>query len=316
MVIVSGGGATSPFTTPTEACSDEDGFLAAGNTDTALREYLLAQGKQVYTAPAYLDWGQVQEPDPTSFGPFKDCPPALPELMTIMSSGDLDAGGARLARFIDYLHDEYDVTDVDLVGHSNGGLYSRAAIKVLKGTGSPVTVRSLTMMGSPIEGGVPTRYYAGEIPLKACQGDAFCESFNSMWLKYADAGDKGLNSEDTVKFLMGPDGWNAAQAGVLDGIPVTLIAGTFFDAKSGDTSVWPYDGIVAKESAWATSVPDEVIPHRACWSAPLTHSIFVSDFAKQDWSTAMTWNAEALARVNQAIDESDTALQQPNRQGC
>ena len=54
VVIMSGGGAVSPFTTPTQACSDEAGFLAAGNSDTALREYLLEMGKEVYTAPAMV----------------------------------------------------------------------------------------------------------------------------------------------------------------------------------------------------------------------------------------------------------------------
>ena len=79
VVIMSGGGAISPFTTPDQACSGEPGFLAAGNTDTALREYLLEMGKQVYTAPAMVPWGTVAEPDPNTFGPFKDCPIVLPE---------------------------------------------------------------------------------------------------------------------------------------------------------------------------------------------------------------------------------------------
>jgi hypothetical protein len=93
VVIMSGGGAISPFTTPTQACSDEEGFYSAGNTDTALRDYLLAQGKQVYTAPATYPWGTVADPDPTSFGPFKDCPIVLPESITVMSTGDIDAAG-------------------------------------------------------------------------------------------------------------------------------------------------------------------------------------------------------------------------------
>ena len=61
VVLVSGGAIRSPFTTPTQACKDGDGFLAAGNTNTALRRYLLDQGKQVYTAPAMDDWGTVQD---------------------------------------------------------------------------------------------------------------------------------------------------------------------------------------------------------------------------------------------------------------
>lgn len=316
VVIVSGGGATTPFTTPTQGCKDAPGFLSAGNTATALRDSLLAAGKQVYTAPTMAGWGPVTDPDPTSFGPFADCPAVLPESLTIMSTGDINAGGQRLARFIEDLHTEYGITEVDLVGHSNGGLWARSAIWVLKNADSPVAVRSLTTLGTPHQGSVPARAQYGEIPPEACLGDAFCEEFNKAWVPYAEAGDKGINREDTTKYLMGPDGWNAAQGNALADIPVTLIGGAYFDRPGGDPSVWPYDGIVSRSSAWAVDLPDAVIPHRTCWSAPLTHSIFVSDFAKADWSTAMTWNTEALARVKQAIDDSAAALKAPTRQGC
>ena len=312
VVIMSGGGAVSPFTTPTEACK---AGLAAGNTDTALREYLLAQGKQVFTAPASDTWGTVQEPAADSFGAFGDCPIVLPEHMTVVSSSDINASGEHLARFISYLNTEYGITEVDFVGHSNGGLYSRAAIRIMKQTGSPVTVKSLTMLGTPNDGAFPTRFAAGEIGIDACVGNAFCEAFNKSWLKYVKTGDKGLNAEDTYNFMR-TNGWNAAQAGYLDGIPVVLLAGTFWSEPKGDPELWPYDGITSEYSALAESLGDEIIPHRACWSAPLTHSIFVSDVAKLDWQTALTWNTDALARVNQAIDESDNALSQPNRQGC
>lgn len=316
VVIVSGGGAISPFTTPDQACSDEEGFLPAGNTDTALREYLLERGKQVYTAPAMVPWGTVGEPDPTSFAPFKNCPIVLPESMTIMSAGDIDASGEKLARFLGYLNTEYGVTDVDLVGHSNGGLYSRAATRILKQTDSPVTVRSLTMLGTPNSGSVPGSYTWGEFSKADCLGNTFCDTFNEEWLKYAAQADLGLNREDTLKYLDGPPGWNPAQAGYLDGIPVTLMAGTYFTADGGDPRMWPYDGITSRYSAWAEGVSDEVIPWRTCWEAPLTHSIYVSDAAGIPWDTGLTWNPEALARVDQAIDEADTALGNPNRQGC
>jgi triacylglycerol lipase len=316
VVIVSGGGATTPFTTPEAACSDADGFLSAGNTATGLRDSLLAQGKQVYTAPTYAGMGVVQEPEADSFAPFADCPETLPEIMTIMSLGDINAGGERLARFINHLNAEYGVTDVDLVGHSNGGLWSRSAIWVIKNTDSTVTIRSLTAMGTPNEGSVPGRFTWGEIDLDACEGVAFCEKFNQAWVPYADQGDKGINREDTQKYLMGPDGWNLSQVGALDGVPVTLMGGTYWDVPGGDPTVWPYDGITSKSSAWASSVPTEVIPIRSCWAAPLTHSIFVSDAADLDWSTALTWNTEALAAVNAAIDAADTAADQPSGAGC
>jgi len=324
VVIMSGGGAVSPFTTPTQACSSDDGFLVAGNTDTALRESLLATGKQVYTAPAMVPWGPVSDPDPTSFGPFKDCPVVLPESMTVMSAGDVDAGGEKLARFVNYLHTEYGVTEVDFVGHSNGGLFSRAATRILKQTSAPVTVRSITMLGTPNEGSVPGSYTWGEYEKADCLGVVFCEKFNENWLEYAAQNDLGLNRENTFKYLDGPPGWNKAQEGYLDGIPVTLLAGAAFTADGGKPTMWPYDGITSRYSAWASGVSDAVIPWRACWSGPLTHSTYVTDAYNQltkaepawDWQTALTWNTDALARVNLAIDESDTALQGPTRQGC
>jgi len=316
VIIVSGGGTITPFTTPTQACSSAPGFLSAGNTATALRDFLLEQGKQVYTAPTMSDWGVVSEPDPSSFAPFKGCPTVLPEVMTIMSAGDIDAGGERLARFLNYLYTDYGVTDVDLVGHSNGGLWSRAAINILKATNSPVTIRSLVTMGTPHVASVPGRYTWGEITLADCMGVQFCIDFNKVWIEYAGQADKGLNREDTLKYLDGPDGWNNAQGNALDGIPVTLMAGTYFTAMGGDPTIWPYDGITSRYSGWAADVSDAIMPHRSCWAAALTHSIFVSDFAKIDWQTALTWNTDALAEVNRAINESDTALSQPNRQGC
>ncbi len=316
VVLVSGGALRTPFTTPTAACKDTDGFLAAGTSWTALRQYLLDNGKQVYTAPAMDNWGPVQEAPTDAVGPFAECPPQLPETMTITSTGDLNAGGERLARFITYLHTEYGVTDIDLVGHSNGGLWSRAAAKVLKANNSPVTVRSLTAMATPNTGAIPPRYYAGEIDLAACVGDAFCEETVTGWADLVKLLDKGLSAQDTLRFLTGPDGWNAAQGDALEGIPVTLMAGTYFTNPAGDPTLWPYDGTVPRHSALAVDVGDDIIPWRACWESPLVHWIGQAEKLKQPLDIAITNNPEALARVNEAIDSADTALEQPSRQGC
>lgn len=315
VVLVSGGALVTPFTTPTQACKDGGGFLAAGNTNTELRKYLLAAGKQVYTAPVMNAWGPVRE-QPDSLGPFADCLAPLPESMTITSTGDLNAGGERLVRFLGHLNSEYGITDVDLVGHSNGGLWSRAAITVLKATNSPITVRSLTTIATPHVGATPPRYFAGEIDLAACMGNTYCESSVKAWGGLVGTMDKGLSAEDTVRFLSGPTGWNAAQGNALEGIPVTLLAGTYFEEPDGDPALWPYDGTVSRFSAWASDVSDSIIPWRTCWKAPLVHSIYQSQELGIPWDTAITNNAAAIARVAQAIDGADTALQQPDRQGC
>lgn len=316
VVLVSGGALRTPFTTPTQACKDGDGFLAAGNTYTALRKYLLGKGKQVFTAPAMDDWGMVKEPSKESIGPFTDCPPQLPEVMTIASTADWNAGGERLARFLGYLHSQYGITDVDLVGHSNGGMWSRAAIKILKDTNSPIKVRSLTTISSPHTGATAPRFHAGEIDISACAGVAFCEQSVKGWAEVVKTMDKGLSAENTVWFTNGRGGWNAAQGDALRGIPVTLIGGTYFEAAGGDPTLWPYDGTVPLFSAWAQDVPSDIIPWRSCWKGPLVHWIGWSDQVGISRDISITDNPEAMERVNQAIDQADTDLEQPDRQGC
>ena len=106
-----------------------------------------------------------------------------------------------------------DIAQFHQPGDERGNIdLDGAAIRILKWTDSPITVRSLTMIGTPNHGGVPTSYSNGEFTLDDCMGNAFCESFNEAWVSYAGDFDKGLNAEDTFKFLDGDNGWNAAQA--------------------------------------------------------------------------------------------------------
>jgi len=301
VVLVSGGASVTPFTTPSRSCSSDDGFLSAGNTWTALRDHLLTTGWQVYTAPAMDDWGPVKEPAADSFGPFTGGPVPLPDTMTIMSVGDIDNSGEKLHRFLRYLAAEYAVTEIDLVGHSNGGLYARSAIRLARLTEAPFRVRSLITLGTPHGGSVPGRMTIGELTEADTMGEPFSEKLFDFWPRYALQGDRGLNVQDTEHYL---DGWNLAQGDALDGIPVTLMAGGYFTADGGNPSMWPYDGLVSIHSGLALGIADSVMPMRATWSAPLTHSIFVSHAIEADWQTALTWNIDALARVGQALDEA------------
>lgn len=298
-VIVSGGDAVSPFTTPDEACHTG---LAAGNTNTALREALLAAGVPVYTAPAMNGRGPVEEPDPDSFGSFGGSPFRLPAHMTIVSTGDIDNAGEHLARFVDYLHTTYGVTAVDWIGHSNGGLFARAATRVLQETGSPVAVRSLVTLGTPWMGGNPLRIMAGEVDESECQGQASCLAF----VKAIESGrDRflGLELQDTYRYLMGEKGWNQAQAGVLDDIPTLMVGGTALDAEDGDPEFWPNDGLVSEYSALAKGVGDDVVPIRHTASFPLLHSIFLAEMLGEDWQQGMTWNTDVLELVTDFVRE-------------
>ena len=312
VVIVSGGDATSPFTTPDQACATG---LAAGNTDTALREYLLSKGYTVYTSPAMAGRGQVV--DQTGFGPFGVCPVTLPENMTVDSTGSIDTAGEHLARFLNWLHTDKGVNEIDFVGHSMGGLYSRAAIRVLTSTNSPIKVRSLTTIGTPWQGSYLSDYANGLVPLSDCKGDTFCETSMKGMADEVKRLMAGSGREVNQGFLMGKDGWNEYQSGVLNKIPVVLIGGKKF-MKDGqvNAAVWPNDGIVALQSALAKSISDSVLPHRRCYTFDDTHSIYVSNLAGLEQKTALTWDTQVLDVVHQAIDGAPKALDGANRDGC
>ena len=313
VVIVSGGDATSPYTSKDEACATG---LAAGNTDTALREFLLKQGYTVFTSPAMAGRGQVV--DQTGFGSFGVCPVTLPENMTVNSTGSIDTAGEHLARFLNWLHTEKGITEVDFVAHSMGGLYSRAAIRVLTTTNAPVKVRSLTTIGTPWQGSYLSDFANGIVPLSDCLGDKFCESAMNTFKGRVLQLMAGSGREVNQAFLMGQNGWNQFQSGVLDKIPVVLIGGKKFTAPAGQANpaVWPNDGLVALQSALAKDIGDPVLAHRRCFTFGDTHSIFVSNAAGLDWKTALTWDPAVLDVVHKAIEDAPRALDGANREGC
>jgi pimeloyl-ACP methyl ester carboxylesterase len=241
----------------------------------------------------------------------------LPDNMTVDSTGSIDTAGERLARFINWLHDEKGVTEVDFVAHSMGGLYSRAAIRVLATTNSSVKIRSLTTIGTPWQGSYLSDYANDLIPITECKGDKFCEAgmkdFRPVVLQLMSGSGREVNKA----FLMGRNGWNEFQSGVLNEIPVVLIAGKKFDLPGpANPAVWPNDGLVAEESALAKSVGDPVLPHRRCHTFDDTHSIFVSDQAGLEWKTALTWDPAVLEVINTALQDASTAMDSPNREGC
>ncbi len=312
VVVVSGGDAVSPFTTNDQACATG---LAAGNTDTAIREFLISKGYTVFTSPAMNGRGQVV--DQQGFGAFGVCPVTLPENMTVNSTGSIDTAGEHLARFVNWLHTEKGVTEVDFVGHSMGGLYSRAAIRVLATTNAPVKVRSLTTIGTPWQGTYLSDYANDLLPLTDCQGDKLCEGAMKEFRVRVLQLMSGSGREVNKAFLMTKNGWNEFQSGVLDKIPVTLIAGDRFKVPGpANAAVWPNDGIVAQESALAKSVSNPVLPHRRCYTFDDTHSIFVSNEAGLEWKTALTWDPQVFDVINKAIQDSPKALDGANAEGC
>ena len=246
--------------------------------------------------------------------------------MTIDTTGSIDLAGEHLARFVNYRHNDKAVEEVDLVGHSMGGLYARAAVRALSGaraairalsdSDSPVKVGSLTTIGTPWQGSYLSDYANGTVPLSDCLGEKFCESQMKGFVKdITQVYVSGSAREVGQAYLMGPRGWNQVQAGALGRIPVTVIAGDRF-TRPGPPNVWPNDGIVALRSALAADIDDAVLPHRRCYTFDDTHSDYVSTIANLAPDTALTWDPRVLDAVATAIDDAPSALGEPDRQGC
>lgn len=291
-ILVSGGAAVTPFTTPDAAAASG---LAAGNSVTALRDHLLRMGHPVYTAPARIGSGVV-ESDPGWQG-FSDVPFVLPAAMTINSVGTIDDAGASLAGFLQHLAAEHGVTEIDLVGHSMGGLFSRAAIRLGRGRDGVPQVRRLVTIGTPWTGAVLGDAVAGEIPMDA-DGEPVTAGILREAVEFARVHSQGAAVQVSERFLIGEHGWNAAQSGVLDDIPVTLIAGGRLGHHDGDARLWPHDGLVARRSARGELVPDQVLPIRTVLDRPDdVHSIFFADALGLPWERALTWDPEVLEAV-------------------
>lgn len=291
IVIVSGGDAVSPFTTPDAACGSG---LSAGNTDTGVREHLLAEGCVVFTAPAMNGPGVVVEPPAESFGAFGQMPEVLPAELTINSIGDIDEAGVSLARFAELLAERYGVDEIDWIGHSNGGLFARAAVRIL--ADSAIHTRSLTTIGSPWCGAVPPQMVLGELPESAAAEHPSLPVIVAATRDEIGTEPPVLAGQQLWSYL---EGWNAQQAGVLDEIPCLLIGGTLLQGRGEDSDVriWPLDGLVSEHSAHARLLPARLLPHAERRSYPLSHSIFISNMLGLDWQTALTWNTQVLTDI-------------------
>jgi len=297
VVLVSGGAAVTPYTTPSAAARRGQ---AAGNTMTALRERLLAAGREVYTAPARIGVGEVRED--TGWEGFGDVPEVLPAALTINAVGEIDAAGASLAAFLGHLEAERDVAAFDLVGHSMGGLFSRAAIRARRGRAGGAPVRRLVTLGTPWTSSVLGDVVTGDLTLADAQGDPGTLAIMAEVAPYAAEYSEGAAAQVGRRYLAGPDGWNARQAGALDGVDVTLIAGTYFDAASEPELLWPHDALVPRGSALASRVPARVLPSAARAEFRDVHSIYFADRFGLPWERALTWDPEVLDFVAVSLD--------------
>ena len=308
VVIVSGLLAISPYTTPTQSCTK--GF-AAGNTDTFMREQLLAAGFAVYTSPAMVGGGQVVD-QVGDGGPFGDCPPQLPAELTVDPTISPLEIGRTLAGFLRFLQTEQGVDEIHVVAHSMGGVFSRVAIADLTAAGNGPRIASLTTVGSPWEPVMIGDFDPGQDPSVACAGIHACLVFQQAALASPTVVSQMLPFVEKPNYPM----WTQEQAGVLDDVPVTLIGGTYFTKEGGTPRRWPNDAVVQIDQALAKSVDDRVLPHRTCFTFPDTHSLFVSTLEKQPEQTALTWDPRVTQAIIDGITSAPTASAGDNRVGC
>lgn len=296
IVLVSGGAAVTPFTTPDAAARTG---LAAGNTMTAIRAHLLEHGHMVFTAPARIGPGAVNADE--GWAGFADVPEPLPAELTVNAVGTIDAAGRSLRRFLEWLIASNGVTELSIVAHSMGGLFTRAAIGQAVRDGAPFPIPNLVTLGSPWTGALLGDHHVGDTPLSAAHGDALTEQVMRASDEFATHSSEGAAEEVTARFLAGPTGWNAAQRGALDHTRVTLIAGTYFDRYDEPRTVWPHDGLVQRDSALALAVPAAIAPQRSELEFADVHSIFVAEQIGIDWARALTWDPDVFAAIDAAL---------------
>jgi len=292
VVLVSGGAAVTPFTDTDRGAGSG---LAAGNSLTALREHYRAAGRAVFTAPARIGAGTVEAD--AGWQGFGEVPVVLPAEVTINAVGAVDDAGVALAAFLRWLGAEYGVTRVDLVAHSMGGLFSRAAIRELAGAGPRVD--RLVTLGTPWDGAVLGDAVAGDITDGDAHGDPATTTILDQARAYAAANSQGAAEQVSRRFLRA---WNDAQAGVLDDVAVTAIGAGYFAAATEPAQLWPHDGLVSLRSGRADDVPSAVVPRIDRHSFPdHVHSIFFADGFGLPWERALTWDPRVFEVVDAAL---------------
>lgn len=232
VVVIEGGGSTHAFTTPWDACDGGRPMYVQ-----ALRD----AGLPVFTAPGFTNTER-------STAGETGCPPQPPVETQWNTAAYPTQAGESVLGFLGYLNATYGYREFDLVGYSYGGLVARATVAALKrppaaasmapafsyaqGAAAGVRVPAITTLNSP-HFGSPTYDIASD-------PTAYLLSVTRAWGKeFADAG-KGLlvyqrgGGAGAIQVLAtagharrNAKSWDARQAGVLDDVRLTLIAGDY-----------------------------------------------------------------------------------------
>jgi triacylglycerol lipase len=306
VVLVSGFNTATPFTASAASCAGREGPTWSSATGAAAQ--LRAAGFAVFTAPVATAGGPSGAP---CTGPGGATPPSED---VIDSNGDVDANGAALQGFLGFLAVHYGVTTVQLVGHSDGGLWSRSAITQMSAVGAGPTVQSLTTLGTPHTGSFGA-------DLAELVVDGRCNVSSPLERKLCQA---VIALVDRIMADLGPttirqlsssflQGWNTRQT---IGCPVSVAAGTYLKVPEIGWLLPKYynpsDGVVGQASALAQAstsldlapIPAPGIPHVVSLGTfPVIHSSTLSFLGTDDTLT----NDHAVgAAVVQAVRSGAT----------
>ncbi len=262
VVVMEGGGSAHAYTTPWQACDDGRApFIEA----------LLRRGMPTFTAGAHVRLA-------ASTSGKTGCPPPLDPRYEVPIGEDALSAGAGLARLLGYLHENFGFRTFDLVGYSYGGQVARGAIAAVRAGAVPgVRVASLTTLNSPLEGSYTYDLVANvttDAAVMALVGlDGLIEARDLAAFVTDDDG--ALRGNLVTSVYRGPNNWNLAQVGALDGIAVTLIGGNYMGG--GSTGLVENDGAVALYSQLLLSadVPPGLLPPGTVRHIfPTMHSVF------------------------------------------
>ncbi|OAI40603.1 hypothetical protein AYO39_00130 [Actinobacteria bacterium SCGC AG-212-D09] len=252
VVLVSGLSSASPFSTPARSCVGKQG--PAWALKNGIPPALERAGYRVFTAPVRKN---------ASTPPPAPCASPAPGSTTwINSGGEVDANGAALDRFLAFLHRSYKVNRVILVGHSDGGLWSRSTISTHR---SFPTIVGLVTLGTPYTGS-PVADLGGIVSTLNCPSSApACALAQRLVSGILDKLGRPAVTELSSAFL---ETWN--QHPKLTGCRVTAIQGTAIRPAALPASqpalsgyYVPTDGLVGRSSGAdrrASALDGSVIP--------------------------------------------------------
>ena len=211
-----------------------------------MAQTLKPAGLDVFTAPVRQTGEPLLAP---CTGPAEVAPP---DSAVINSNGELDANGQALANLLAFMRDTYGVEKLHLVGHSDGGLWSRSAITQDPGY-ADLEVLSLTTLGTPHIGSLVAdlaiNLDGGKCDFTNEIEQLICESV----VEVADLMLKDLGKVATTELTNGfLTGWNPQQR--IGSCPVTGIAGNHVGFSIPLLGYYtPSDGAVGLSSALGES---------------------------------------------------------------